>query len=208
MRRTTPESFFAKLVQRGECWEWPGPLRKDGYVQTTCQGKHRFVHRIAYEFAYGPIPPGLSVCHKCDNRACARPDHLFVGTQFDNMADCVAKGRRTTIRGEAHYKARLTLEDVLEIRRAYKEDGVTQKELAVRFCVGQAHISSIVRGKAWPEANPIIEPCRSHMNTAKHARRQAEEMRAAGRKRVRHHAAEKPRVRGRFVRVGVGEVVG
>lgn len=75
------------------CWEWTGATTW-GYGEVNRQGiSGRRVHRLAWEFAYGPIPDGLMVLHRCDNRSCVRPDHLFLGTAADNMHDMIAKGR-------------------------------------------------------------------------------------------------------------------
>lgn len=107
-------------------------------------------HRLAWIEAHGPIPDGLYVLHHCDNRPCCNPfgtRHLFLGTNLDNMADMVAKGRhshRTT-----HWKSKLTEEDVTYIRA--NPAGVSQGALGRQFGVRQPHISNIIRGKAWAE---------------------------------------------------------
>lgn len=76
------------------CWEWNGALRDDGYgilkVNNRCDGAHRF----SYELYIGEIPNSLCVLHRCDNRKCVNPFHLFLGTKSDNMIDCIKKGRR------------------------------------------------------------------------------------------------------------------
>lgn len=82
------------------CWEWPGVQSKEGYVRVSWSGVTCSVHRLVYDAIYGPIPEGMFVCHRCDNRSCVNPDHLWLGTHDDNMADMVAKGR--SARGVHH----------------------------------------------------------------------------------------------------------
>lgn len=85
-----------RVTEKG-CWEWRSSrARSDGYVQASFNNKVWRVHRYAYTIAIGPIPPMLDVLHTCDNPPCCNPDHLFVGTQRDNMLDCIGKGRHPT----------------------------------------------------------------------------------------------------------------
>lgn len=87
--------FWSRMDKSKECWPWIGKLnRENGYGQVRISGTIRpVVHRVAWELTYGPIPEGLLVCHHCDNPACCRPDHLFLGTMKDNIQDAVKKGR-------------------------------------------------------------------------------------------------------------------
>jgi len=89
----TEHSLWSKLVEIGECWEWTGPRDPKGYGKTKYAGRHVRVHRLAFELATGPIPDAAMVLHKCDNRPCARPDHLFLGDAQTNVDDMIAKGR-------------------------------------------------------------------------------------------------------------------
>lgn len=84
-----------------ECIEARGPNRGAGYKAVGA----KYAHRVAYEKAFGEIPSGLFVCHRCDNPACINPDHLFVGTHSDNMRDMVAKGRNSLAGARAALKA-------------------------------------------------------------------------------------------------------
>lgn len=94
---STPEELFERHVQRGGgCWEWQGYRNENGYGFTRVGGRGSngmFAHRLSWTIHRGPIPDGLQVLHRCDNPCCVRPDHLFLGTNQDNIDDRVAKGR-------------------------------------------------------------------------------------------------------------------
>lgn len=136
----------AKDVKTG-CWNWTAARYTNGYGHfMLSEGNDRPAHRVSYEFHCGPIPDGIFVCHHCDNRLCINPDHLFLGTPAENMADMVAKGRHGTLRGIECGRAILNESDVLAIRAAV---GVTQKELGLRYGVGARQISYIRSGKSW-----------------------------------------------------------
>jgi hypothetical protein len=90
----TPEERFWNQVRRSEgCWEWIGIADADGYGKFTAAGKRSKAHRWAWTQTNGPIPEGLNVLHHCDNPPCVRPEHLFLGTQRDNLRDMAAKRR-------------------------------------------------------------------------------------------------------------------
>lgn len=87
---------FWKYVERrveDECWIWNGPRVPSGYGRIRWNGRDSYAHRCSYELHKGPVPPGMHVCHTCDNPPCVNPKHLFHGTRQDNMQDSVRKGR-------------------------------------------------------------------------------------------------------------------
>ena len=128
------------------CWEWRGPHEYYGYGMVTHKGRPWRAHRLAYEAFVGPIPTGLYVCHKCDNRECVNPDHLFVGTHMENREDMVRKGRHAL--GSRHHWAKLTEDEVLEIRRRVGE-GEPQKVMCEEFGVRDSVVSRIVNRLIW-----------------------------------------------------------
>ena len=141
----------------GPCWLWTAACYPNGYGQVGENERMLLSHRVSYELHFGPIPEGLQVLHRCDVRNCVNPEHLFVGTQVENMRDMHDKGRHSTVdrtgpdvpRGEKCGWAKLTDEQVREIRRAYAAREALQHELAARFGVAQTLVSQIVRGKVW-----------------------------------------------------------
>lgn len=94
-RRPINERFFEKVFKNPVtgCWEWQGAHGLDGHGQFVVEHKKVIASRFSWELVHGKIPEGMNVCHKCDNPPCVNPDHLFLGTQSDNIRDCVSKGR-------------------------------------------------------------------------------------------------------------------
>lgn len=127
------------------CLIFKGCQGTDGYGLVKRNGKMQRAHRLAWERIHGPIPKGMLVCHRCDNRACVNPEHLFLGTQKDNIQDAIAKQRMTGPRGEKQGLHKLTVDQVIEIRRMVG----TQTEIAAAFGIGQDHVSRIRSKKVW-----------------------------------------------------------
>ncbi len=113
------------------CWEWQGGITKYGYGTLKVANKSRQAHRMAWIEIYGEIPVGLKVCHACDNRACCRPSHLFLGTQMDNVKDMVTKGRQH--RGENSGSAKLRELDVKDILTSTQKNVFLAKKYKVSY---------------------------------------------------------------------------
>lgn len=126
------------------CWEWTAGKFRGGYGALSVAGKAQKTHRISYVLHRGEIPSGKYVCHGCDNPACCNPDHLFLGTQVNNMADMRAKARQAS--GSANGRAKLTEADVVAIRAS---EGLSQNRLAARYGVTRQLISLIQANKSW-----------------------------------------------------------
>jgi hypothetical protein len=141
--RSVEERFydFALPEPNSGCWIWTGALYGSGY---GCFLRQQ-AHRVAWELHNGSIPDGLLVCHRCDFRPCVNPEHLFIGTQSDNLNDMHAKGRNNTPRGSKHFKARLTEEDVIAIRR----DTRRLHEIGADYGVDKQYVHKIKKGFYW-----------------------------------------------------------
>lgn len=132
------------------CHVWRRGKGSHGYGELTVNGKKILAHRYGYQRKYGPIAPGLQACHKCDNKLCVNPDHIFPGTDRENKQDALAKGkgRRGIHRGEANKKAKLTSADVRRIRRRLAT-GEQQIAIARDYGLHKTNVSCIARGITW-----------------------------------------------------------
>lgn len=137
----------AQIMVRSDCIEWSGSLNiRNGYGQKRVGGRVCHVHRLEWERVRGAIPSGMKVLHSCDNPACYNIEHLFLGTQLDNMRDCRAKGRNA--RGDGHGRSKLTAAKVLQARRLAAK-GATPRELAIYFGVTPSTISRALARRTW-----------------------------------------------------------
>lgn len=131
-----PKEQGQLLFDFGDCWNWNGYIDDTGYGQFK---RSLRAHRVSWELKNGPIPKGLCILHKCHNRRCVNPDHLYCGTHKDNARDRIEFGR--------HENAKLTSLNIEVIRHLYDSKEMSQRELAKAFGVAQSYISQIVRYK-------------------------------------------------------------
>lgn len=125
------------------CWEWTASRKPKGYGEFRIGSKLQYAHRVSYVLFKGPIAKGLSVCHTCDNPPCVNPDHLFLGTNRENIRDKVNKGRQT--KGEESNLSKLTEEAVLLIR----DDDRPSREIAKEHDITAAAVNMIKARKRW-----------------------------------------------------------
>lgn len=151
------ERFWRHVKKTDSCWVWTGYTNPFGYgeirVGSTRDGSRRMkqAHRFSWELHYGPIPQDLFILHKCDNPPCVNPDHLFLGTQLDNMRDMIRKDRGAvppSMPGESNPNAKLSAADVFQIRHSLIF-GVKGTVLAKRYGVTNTQISAIKNHKTW-----------------------------------------------------------
>ena len=171
--RNTEQKFWSRVLPSPACWLWTAGGTNGGYGLVPWQGKTRLAHRLAYELRYGAIPAGACVLHRCDVRRCVRPDHLFLGTQADNIRDARKKGRlaqgekhgarlhpesrprgathysrlepERLARGERHGCAKLTPQQVQEIRCS----PLSRQDLARRYGVSASGIDGVRSRRTW-----------------------------------------------------------
>lgn len=153
--RSVADRFWEKVADRPEddCWVWGGHFDGKGYGQlrigSRTNGTRRGAraHRLSWEVNCGPVPDGQQVLHKCDNRKCVNPKHLFLGTHLDNMVDMARKGRNIQ---------KLSVEQVIEIR---EQKGLRGREVAKMFGVSEGMVSMIRSGKCRQHAHQFLPAC-------------------------------------------------
>lgn len=143
-----------EVNKRSGCWEWMGSTRK-GYgrliVGSRTDGTRHSesAHRLSYTLAYGDIPDGMEVCHKCDNPACVNPAHLFLGTRNDNVRDREKKRRNIVLTGEEQPCAKLTKKSVKDARWEHAIHGVSFQALADKYGVSKKTMQNAIKGVTW-----------------------------------------------------------
>lgn len=164
-RKQTPESFWSR-VRRGSddcCWAWEGAKTSSGYGSVSWSGRVVQAHRVAYALVCGGVSLETGfrivgqakryrrfVLHKCDNRSCCNPKHLFLGSMRTNLLDAYNKGRKRQPKS-AHTNAKLSANEVRVIRAGYDAGGVRQVDLARKYGVSQRAISLIVRRETYKD---------------------------------------------------------
>lgn len=163
-------------VNGAGCFEWQGWRGSGGYGELLVDGRQKKAHRISYEAFRRPIPPGVNVCHHCDNPCCINPSHLFLGTQLDNMRDAAEKSRMR--HGSAAGNAKLNDAMVREIVGRYGS-GESIASISREVGISQGVVKRVIRGEAWSHVDrPLVtlrgrEPARgeslphSKLNEAK-----------------------------------------
>jgi transcriptional regulator with XRE-family HTH domain len=138
--------FWDKVRKTDGCWFWTAGLDRDGYGSFELSGR-KGAHVVSWIFATGSDPRPMHVLHKCDNPSCVRPDHLFLGTNKDNMIDKTAKGRQA--RGVRNAGAKLTDEQVLEIRQRCAARAASARKIGECFGVSGTLVRKIASGRLW-----------------------------------------------------------
>lgn len=151
---TLEQRFLSCVKKTDTCWIWVGHIcvYKSGMRgRMTVAGKSVLVHRISYKLFVGPLLDSEDVLHKCDNSLCIRPDHLYIGDDVDNARDRTERNRSAM--GERNGNAKLTADDVVEIRRSV--DG--NRELARRFHVTHKTIAQICNNETWKNVQELAD---------------------------------------------------
>lgn len=159
-----PDQSIIHYLGLDRCWQWIGGMFNNGYGQFKCLGYPRSAHRVSFFLLHGAMPSKGQACHKCDNRMCVNPNHLFDGDSKDNLRDASKKGRTMRFTGSKHYSFlhpekvkrgvrvgghKMDDDKVREIRRKYAAGGITQYQLSDQFGITVSNINHIIHKVTW-----------------------------------------------------------
>lgn len=141
--------FWTKVNKQKlhECWIWIGIQNKNSYGYLCINRRKFLAHRFSWIINNGNIPDKLCVLHKCDNPSCVNPNHLFLGTQAENIADMVKKNRQCVLKGENHSRCKLKIKDIEKIKSLTNK--LTKKEIAKIFNITRQYVGQIQQNKTW-----------------------------------------------------------
>lgn len=153
--------FESHIDKSGTCWIWTAAKDKHGYGLMWFRGRLDKAYRVSWALHRGDIPQGMSVCHKCDTPSCVNPDHLFIGTQAENLKDMRSKGRQSLVGpnggqlvGSLHQNSVLTELGVIEMRRRHAA-GEPQASIARSFGVAPVTAHKAIRGVTWKHVESV-----------------------------------------------------
>ncbi len=138
----------------GKCWEWTHNKHSYGYGRISVKGNWRLAHRVSWVKYNSAIPEDKQVNHRCHNESCVNPEHLYLGTQEDNVHDAVEEGNfkdreNGDTHGEINGQSKLSEDDVRQIKKEYENTEKTYFQLADSFGISYAQVGRIVRGERW-----------------------------------------------------------
>lgn len=141
-----------------QCWIWTWGQDGAGYGHVWWKGKVWGTHRLSYIVFVGPIPPNLDCLHHCDDKACIRPNHLYLGTDLDNVNDRIRRGRSKHYVGEAHCSATLTEVEVSHIKFLALEEQLSLSQIGELYGTTYGNVFMIKKGLSWKHVEPVEPP--------------------------------------------------
>ncbi len=158
-KKSLQDRFWSKVEKTDDCWVWKGTLGNTNYGEFIIKKNGKWVpmrpSRLSYLLKYGVLPDDKYVLHTCDTPLCVNPNHLFIGTQKDNIQDALKKGRIP--KGENSYRAKLSEAQIREIRSRYIPRVTTQRQLASEFGVSHTVIGRVINNLSYKNSGEVIK---------------------------------------------------